>query len=147
MSQSLLTLLRNIVQANEKVDFRVFLSAFSSFHWSLLENAERKRGKSLPKSRLPCSSFIPKNRRRLCLLTPFYLVLSEDYIFRDFRGFRVFYLAGLKQILDLHLVGLSRIFDLLELMMTRAGPSWFSKLSNTLFLAKLSELLNLLHQN
>ena len=45
VSQSLLALFRNIVQANEKFDFRVFLSAFSSFHWSLLENAEKKTRK------------------------------------------------------------------------------------------------------
>ena len=48
---------------------------------------------SLSKSRLPVASVIPKNKRRLWLLIPFYLVLSKDHIFRDFRGFRVFDLA------------------------------------------------------
>ena len=81
------------MQANEKFDFRVFLSAFSSFHWSLLESAKKKTRNSLSESRLPVASVIPKNKRRLWLLIPFYLVLSKDYIFRDFRGFRVFDLA------------------------------------------------------
>ena len=84
------------MQTNEKFDFRVFLSAFSSFHWSLFDSAEKKTRNSLSKSRLPVASVIPKNKRRLWLLIPFYLVLSEDYIFRDFRdfrGFRVFELA------------------------------------------------------
>ena len=91
---SLLALLGNIVQTNEKFDLRILLSAFSSFHWSLLERRKRKCGNFLSKSRLPGSSVTQENRRRLCLLTPFYLVLSEDYILCHSRDFRVFDLAN-----------------------------------------------------
>ena len=48
------------MQANAKFDFHAFLSAFSSFHWPLLENAEKKTRNSLPESPLPSSSFIQK---------------------------------------------------------------------------------------
>ena len=44
-SRSILVLLGNIVQTNESFDFRVFLSSFSSFHWSLLESAKKKMRK------------------------------------------------------------------------------------------------------
>ena len=67
--------------------FRVFIGLYSKAR-------KRKRGNSSFKSRLPGASFIPKNKRCLCLLIPFYLVLSEDYTFRDFCGFCVFYLAN-----------------------------------------------------
>ena len=82
--------MKNLISAFFFPRFRLCIGLYS-------KTRKRKRGNSLRKSRLPGSSFIPKNRRRLCLLAPFYLVLSEDYIFRDFRdfrGFRVFDLAG-----------------------------------------------------
>ena len=66
--------------------FRVFIGPYSKAR-------KRKRGNSFPKSLLLGSSVIQKNRRGLSLLIPFYLVLSENYNFRDFRGFRVFDLA------------------------------------------------------
>ena len=78
--------MENLISAFFFPSFRVFIGLYS-------KTRKRKRGNSLCKSRLPGSSFIPKNRRRLCLLAPFYLVLSEDYILRDFRGFPVFDLA------------------------------------------------------
>ena len=43
--RSLPTLFGSILRTNEKFDFRVLLSAFSSFHWSLLESAEKKTRK------------------------------------------------------------------------------------------------------
>ena len=61
--------------------FRVFIGLYSKAR-------KRKRGNSLAKSSLLGSSVIRKNRTRLCLLIPFHLVLSDNYILRDFRGFR-----------------------------------------------------------
>ena len=50
-SRGILVLLGNIVQTNEQFDFRFFLSAIWSFHWSLVERAGKKRRNSLYKSR------------------------------------------------------------------------------------------------
>ena len=71
--------------------FQVFVGPYSKAR-------KGKRGNSFPKSLLLGSSIIQKNRRVLCLLIPFYLVLSENYNFRDFHSFRVFDLAPLNVI-------------------------------------------------
>ena len=83
------------MQTNEKFDFRVFFPRFRVFIGLYSKARKRKRGNSSSKSRLPGSSVTQKNRRRLCLLIPFYLALSKDYIFRDFRSFRGFHVFDL----------------------------------------------------
>ena len=101
--------MKNLISAFffPRFSFRVF-----EFFIGLYSKArKRKRGNSLSKSRLPGSSVTQENRRSLCLLIPFYLVLSKDYIFRDFRDFRVFDLANPKgvAILTQPGIGLSKL--------------------------------------
>ena len=79
--------MKNLISAFFFPRFGVFIGLYSKVR-------KRKRGNSLSKSRLLGSSVTQKNRRHLCLLIPFFLVLSKDYIFNDFRGFRVFDLAA-----------------------------------------------------
>ena len=79
--------MKNLISAFFFPRFRVFIGRAEKKTRKFSKARKRKRGNSLSKSSLLGSSVIRKDRRRLCLLIPFYLVLSENYIFRDFPGF------------------------------------------------------------
>ena len=66
--------------------FQVFIGLYSKAR-------KRKHGNSLSESPFIGASVIPEIKRRLGLLIPFLLALSEDSIFRDFH-FCVFDLAS-----------------------------------------------------